>query len=61
MWQTGTQTGGYDIGTGECVQHLGTVYTEPAESLAAAKKYDVYPNPNQMELYKLLETWLDEG
>ena len=51
----------YDIGTGECIKHLGTVYTEPAESLAAAKKYDVYPNPNQMELYKLIERWLVEG
>ena len=51
----------YDIATGECIKHLGTVYTEPPESLAAAEKYDVYPGPDLLALYKLAGSWMSEG
>ena len=50
----------YDIATGECVKHLGTVYTEPPESLAAAEKYDVYPGPDLLTLYKIAGSWMIE-
>ena len=48
----------YDIDTGECVASIGTVIADPAEQLAnGGKKYDVYPNPNLLDLFKVTSSW----
>ena len=48
----------FDIANGECLGYLGTVVSEPATSLPAGTKYDVYPGPDLIELFKLAGNWL---
>ena len=48
----------YDITTRECLSYLGTVVSEPGNNLPAATKYDVYPGPNLIELFRLAGDWL---
>ena len=50
----------FDIATGECLGYLGTVVSEPATSLPAGARYDVYPGPDLIELFKLSGNWLSK-
>ena len=50
----------FDIDTGECLGYLGTVVSEPATNLPAGTRYDVYPGPDLIELFKLTGNWLSK-